>query len=188
MLTIIIDGYNFIFNSYFKIEFESHELQKLRDETINFLSKYYNVKRNKVIVVFDGYNTDEPCESKYNRQNIEIIYSKKNEKADDVIVRLAKSTTGNSIIVTDDNDIRRRASGAHCSCSGAEEFRRLVESIITRDEDGKNYGFTADGLIKSKEEEYEDGIAAERGSGEKKGNPHRLSKKERLKIKKMKKI
>ncbi|MHB1661519.1 MAG: NYN domain-containing protein [bacterium] len=188
MLTIIIDGYNFIFNSYFKIEFESHELQKLRDETINFLSKYYNVKRNKVIVVFDGYNTDEPCESKYNRQNIEIIYSKKDEKADDVIVRLAKSTIGSLIIVTNDNDIRRRASGVHCSCSGVEEFKRLIEGIITRDEDGKKYGFTADSLIMNKEEEYEDGIAPERGNGEKKGNPHRLSKKERLKIKKMKKI
>ena len=76
MLTIIIDGYNFIFNSYFKVTFKSEELQKLREETINFLSKYYNVKKNKVVVVFDGYNTDEPLESKYNRQNIEVVYSK----------------------------------------------------------------------------------------------------------------
>ena len=142
-----------------------------------------------MIVVFDGYNTDEPCESKYNRQNIEIIYSKKDEKADDVIVRLAKSTVGSLIVVTNDNDIRRRASGANCSCSGVEEFKRLVESIITLGENGEKHRYTAGGLIAAdKEEEYEDGIAAERGNGEKKGNPHRLSKKERLKIKKMKKL
>ncbi|MHB8231561.1 MAG: NYN domain-containing protein [bacterium] len=187
MLTIIVDGYNFIFNSYFKIEFKSDELQKLRDETINFLSKYYNVKRNKVIVVFDGYNTDEPCESKYNRQNIEIIYSKKDEKADDVIVRLAKSIAGNSIIVTNDNDIGRRASGVNCSCLEVGEFKKLVESIIMRGGDGKNGRIKAAGIIMDKEE-YEDGIAYRRETGEKKGNPHKLSKKERLKIKKIKKI
>lgn len=188
MLTIIIDGYNFIFNSYFRVKFESHELQKLRDEMINFLSKYYNVKRNKVIVVFDGYNTDEPYESKYNCQNIEIIYSKKDEKADDVIVRLAKSTVGNLIVVTNDNDIRRRACDVNCSCSGVEEFKRLIENIIASDENGEKHRYTAGGLIADKEEYDEDGIAPKRRTGQKKGNPHRLSKKERLKIKKMKKL
>ncbi len=191
MLTIIVDGYNFIFNSHFKVGFKSDELQKLREETINFLSKYYNVKRNKVIVVFDGYNTDEPSESKYNRQNIEIIYSKKDEKADDVIVRLAKSITGSLIIVTNDNDIRRRASGDPCSCLGVDEFIRLAENIIVQGAFGGQAvhgGYPGDIAEDVEEEEYENGIAGRRGGGEKKGNPHRLSKKERLKMKKIKKL
>jgi len=187
MLTIIVDGYNFIFNSYFKIRFKSDELQKLREETINFLSKYYNVKRNKVVVVFDGYNTGELSESKYNCQNIEIIYSKKDEKADDVIVRLAKSITGNLLIVTNDNDIRRRASSASCSCLDVDEFIRLAENIIAQGIYGGIKGI-ADGTNWREEEDYEDGIAGRRGGCVKKGNPHRLSKKERLKIKKIKKL
>ena len=185
MLTIIVDGYNFIFNSYFKIRFKSDELQKLREETINFLSKYYNVKRNKVVVVFDGYNTGEPSESRYNRQNIEIIYSKKDEKADDVIVRLAKSITGNLLIVTNDNDIRRRASSASCSCLDVDEFIRLAENIIAQGIYGGGIESIAEG---AEEEDYEDGISGRRGGGAKKGNPHRLSKKERLKMKKIKKL
>ncbi len=199
MITIIVDGYNFIFNSYFKVRFKSDELQKLREETINFLSKYYNAKRNKVVVVFDGYNTDELCESKYNRQNIEIIYSKKDEKADDVIVRLAKSITGSLIIITNDNDIRRRVSSANCSCLNVDEFIRLAENIIAQGTSGvsKSYGgynninrgtAGTKGVAEDGEEEYEDGIARRRGAGEKKGNPHRLSKKERLKMKKIKKL
>ena len=191
MLTIIVDGYNFIFNSHFKVGFKSDELQKLREETINFLSKYYNVKRNKVIVVFDGYNTDEPSESKYNRQNIEIIYSKKDEKADDVIVRLAKSIIGSLIIVTNDNDIRRRVSGDSCSCLDVDEFIRLAENIIAQGAFGGQAvhgGYPGDIAEDGEEEEYEDGIAGRRGGGEKKGNPHRLSKKERLKMKKIKKL
>ncbi len=185
MLTIIVDGYNFIFNSYFKIRFKSDELQKLREETINFLSKYYNVKRNKVVVVFDGYNTGEPFESRYNRQNIEIIYSKKDEKADDVIVRLAKSITGSLLIVTNDNDIRRRASSASCSCLDVDEFIRLAENIIAQGIYGSGIESIVEGV---EEEDYEDGIAGRRGGGVKKGNPHRLSKKERLKMKKIKKL
>ncbi|MFW0883618.1 NYN domain-containing protein [Candidatus Acidulodesulfobacterium sp. H_13] len=179
MITIIIDGYNFIFNSYFKLRFKSDELQKLRELTINFLSKYYNVKRNKVIVVFDGYNTDEPYESAYNRQNIEIIYSKKDEKADDVIVRLAKSI-GNSIVVTNDNEIRRHVSGVNCSCMSIGEFEKIIENIINSDNNGS---------LSQNYEDEEDETARRHGmSSEKKGNPHKLSKKDRLKMKKIRKI
>ena len=172
MITIIIDGYNFIFNSYFKVNVKSETLQKLRDDTVNFLSKYYNVKRNKVIVVFDGYNTAEPLESKYFIQNIEIIYSKRDEKADDVIIRLAKGCE-NSIVVTNDNEIKRNVEGVNCSCMSPEEFKILAEKIINGGyNDITDYG-----------PEEEDAY-----NQKKKGNPHRLSKKERLKIKKIKKI
>ncbi len=175
MFTIIIDGYNFIFNSYFKVTFKSEELQKLREETINFLSKYYNVKKNKVVVVFDGYNTDEPLESKYNCQNIEVVYSKKDEKADDVIIRLCKSTKGSLLVVTNDNGIRRKVLSPDCSCLDIDEFIRLVRNII---ENGENRFYDED----------DDEETKRRTDGVKKGNPHKLSKKERLKIKKIKKL
>ena len=190
MLTIIVDGYNFIFNSYFKVSFKLDELQRLRDETINFLSKYYNVKKNKVVVVFDGYNTDEPLESKYNRQNIEVVYSKKDEKADDVIVRLSKSIKGNLLIVTNDNDIRRRVSGANCSCLGVDEFVKLARNIIEQGGNRQIYAGDEWGNWTEGRDDYgyEDGIAERRAGNAKKGNPHKLSKKERLKIKKIKKL
>jgi len=177
MLTVIIDGYNFIFNSYFKVSFKSDELQKFRDDTVNFLSKYYNVKKNKVVVVFDGYNTDEPLESKYNRQNIEVVYSKKDEKADDVIIRLSKSIKGSLLVVTNDNGIRREVSSADCSCISIDEFVKLVDDII---ENGKNL------LYEEYDNDEEDG--ERRIGGVKKGNPHKLSKKERSKLKKIKKL
>ena len=177
MLTVIIDGYNFIFNSYFKVSFKSDEPQKLREDTINFLSKYYNVKKNKVVVVFDGYNTDEPLESKYNRQNIEVVYSKKDEKADDVIIRLSKSIKGSLLVVTNDNGIRREVSSADCSCISIDEFVKLVDDII---ENGKNL------LYEEYDNDEEDG--ERRIGGVKKGNPHKLSKKERSKLKKIKKL
>ncbi len=173
MITIIIDGYNFIFNSYFKLNVKSETLQRLRNDTVNFLSEYYNVKRNKVIVVFDGYNTDLPLESKYFIKNIEVIYSKKDEKADDVVVRLAKACKS-SMVVTNDNEIKKNVENANCSCMSPEEFKVLVENIIN---DGYN-----DVAEYSAEEEYVP------SNGKRKGNPHRLSKKERLKNQKIKKI
>ncbi len=174
MITIIIDGYNFIFNSYFKTNVKSETLQKLRDDIVNFLSKYYNVKRNKVIVVFDGYNTVEPLESKYFIQNIEIIYSKMDEKADDVIIRLAKEC-GNSIVVTNDKEIKKNVEGVNCSCMSPEEFKMLAVNVING---GHNNVVGHDAS-----DEYM--VPANQ---RKKGNPHRLSKKEKLKIKKIKKI
>ncbi len=127
-----------------------------------------------MVVVFDGYNTDEPLESKYNRQNIEVVYSKKDEKADDVIVRLSKSIKGSLLVVTNDNGIRRRVSNADCSCLDIDEFVKLARGII---ENGENRLY-----------EEDDDDAERRTGGAKKGNPHKLSKKERLKIKKIKKL
>lgn len=174
MITIIIDGYNFIFNSYFKLNVKSEILRKLRDETVNFLSEYYNVKRNKVIVVFDGYNTDLLLESKYLIKNIEVIYSKKDEKADDVIVRLAKGCKS-SVVVTNDNEIKKNVENANCSCISPAEFKISVENII---DDGYN------GIAEHSDEEEE----YVPSNGKRKGNPRRLSKKERLKNQKMKKL
>ena len=88
-------------------------------------------------------------------------------------------------MVTNDNDIIRRASGVNCSCLSVDEFIRLVENIIAHDASGGSADIFEDG----DEAEYEDGISGRRGSsGGKKGNPRRLSKKERLKMKKIKKL
>jgi predicted RNA-binding protein with PIN domain len=179
MITIIIDGYNFIFNSYFRINIKSEELQELRNSTINLLSKYYNVKKNKVIVVFDGYKTNEPIESRYDMQNIEVIYSKTGEKADQVIMRMA-NTAENALVVTNDNEIKRYVEKTdHASCISPEEFKALIHSIMEEDDRYSQvfqYGDDSD----------KDDI--QKSSKKKKGNPYRLSKKERLKLQKIKKL
>ncbi len=172
MMTIIIDGYNFIFNSSSGINVSSEKLQKLRDETVSFLSKYYNIKKNKVIVVFDAYRTDETVESRYFVNNVEIIYSRKNEKADDVIIRLAKNSS-HAIVVTNDNGIRKSVEGTSCSCLSVEEFKTVLRNP------GENY---------NREDSNNLEIHGSRKNEKKHGNPHRLSKKERNKIKKIKKI
>jgi hypothetical protein len=186
MITVIIDGYNFIFNSYFKISVKSEKLQELRNNAIILLSRYYNVKKNKVIVVFDGYMTQEPVESKYNIGNIEVIYSKRGEKADAVIMRIAEKIR-NSLVVTNDNEIKRYVERLdNVSSISPEDFKLIVNNIIMNEEgeSGKylnDYDFTDDA---------DDDFCNESKhlSTKKKGNPHRLSKKERLKMRKIKKL
>ncbi|MHB1692303.1 MAG: NYN domain-containing protein [bacterium] len=185
MITVIIDGYNFIFNSYFKISVKSEKLQELRNNAIILLSRYYNVKKNKVIVVFDGYLTQEPAESKYNIENIEVIYSKRGEKADAVIMRIAEKIR-NSLVVTNDNEIKRYVDRLdNVSSISPEDFKLIVNNIINEEgESGKylnDYDFTDD----EDDDFYNE---SKHSSTKKKGNPHRLSKKERLKMRKIKKL
>jgi hypothetical protein len=186
MITVIIDGYNFIFNSYFKINVKSEKLQELRNNTIILLSRYYNVKKNKVIVVFDGYLTQEPFESKYNIGNIEVVYSKRGEKADAVIMRIAENIR-NSLVVTNDNEIKRYVERLDSVSSiSPEEFKAIINNIINEEEDEGNYSndydFTDDG-----DDDFCSGSEHAKNT-KKKGNPHRLSKKERLKMRKIKKL
>jgi predicted RNA-binding protein with PIN domain len=186
MITVIIDGYNFIFNSYFKINVKSEKLQELRNNTIILLSRYYNVKKNKVIVVFDGYLTQEPFESKYNIGNIEVIYSKRGEKADAVIMRIAENIR-NSLVVTNDNEIKRYVERLdNVSSISPEEFKAIINNIINEEEDGGNYSNDYDFTV-DEDDEFCSGSEHSKNT-KKKGNPHRLSKKEKLKMRKIKKL
>ncbi len=184
MITVIIDGYNFIFNSYPKINIKAEKLQELRNKTINLLSQYYNVKKNKVVVVFDGYKTDEPSEARYTIDNIEIVYSKRGEKADEVIMRMV-SIAENALVVTNDNEIKRYAEKIYnVSCISPEEFKLLIYGII--EESRISAGNTDNARNEGYEELDEKGDR--KNSGKKRGNPHRLSKKERLKLQKIRKL
>jgi hypothetical protein len=186
MITVIIDGYNFIFNSYFKINVKSEKLQELRNNAIILLSRYYNVKKNKVIVVFDGYLTQESFESKYNIGNIEVIYSKRGEKADAVIMRIAENIR-NSLVVTNDNEIKRYVEKLdNVSSISPEEFKIIINNIINEGEDEGNYSNDYDFTYDEDDDCYN---GSERSKNtKKKGNPHKLSKKERLKMRKIKKL
>jgi predicted RNA-binding protein with PIN domain len=111
-------------------------------------------------VVFDGWQGGWNTEKRERRREVEIIYSKLGEKADEVIKRLLKEKGSEAMVITSDQDISRFAERLNVAVILSEQFMKKLEA-------------SSGGFEKSLEEEEE-----ERGMN-KKGLSRRLSKREK---------
>lgn len=91
---VIVDGHNFIFNFFKADKLSSENLMYLRGKLIADLTWYKNQKNCDIVVVFDARNSDNPSRGIQIVDDIKVIYSRKNETADDVIEELAGKETG----------------------------------------------------------------------------------------------
>jgi predicted RNA-binding protein with PIN domain len=91
---VIVDGHNFIFNFFKADKLCNENLMYLRGKLISDLTWYKNQKNCDMVVVFDARNSDNLDRSIQIVDDIKVIYSRKNETADDVIEELACKETG----------------------------------------------------------------------------------------------
>lgn len=158
---LIIDGYNLLHVNRSLIRLNSTQLQWERDRLIDQLSAYQKLKPCGITVVFDGWQGGWSTEKRERKGGIEIIFSRLEEKADEVIKRLAKEKGSGAIVITSDRDVARFAERMAVSVISSEQFREKLEVSANKFED-----------IFEEEEEEEKGI-------KKKGLSRRLSKKEK---------
>ena len=157
---LIVDGYNLLHVNRSLIPLHSNQLQWERDRLIDQLSFYQKLKSFRMTVVFDGWQGGWNTEKMEKRKEIEIIYSKLGEKADEVIKRLIKEKGSEAIVVTSDRDISRFAERLNVAVISSEQFIEKLETSSDRFEE-------------SFEEEEEERRA------HKKGLSRRLSKREK---------
>ncbi|QWR76500.1 NYN domain-containing protein [Candidatus Magnetomonas plexicatena] len=122
--SLIIDGYNVIGTIH-------KNLEKVREELIDDLSKYSRVKGHDVTVVFDGYKSNQH-QSWGQRGGIEVVYSGHGEDADTLIKRTIKQQKKRYIVITSDRDIATFAWANDCVPVRAEVFVRKMEQAIDR--------------------------------------------------------
>ncbi len=102
---IIIDGYNLIRQSDGLRRFERFGLEAGRRELIRQLVRYAKVRRHRITVVFDGWMGGPPLEEREREGGITVVYSKRGEKADEVIKRMATHGGEELLVVTSDREI-----------------------------------------------------------------------------------
>jgi predicted RNA-binding protein with PIN domain len=159
---LIIDGYNLLHVNRSLIRLNSIQLQWERDRLIDQLSAYQTLKPCRITVVFDGWQGGWNTEKRENRREIEVIYSKLGEKADEVIKRLVKEKGSGAIVITSDRDVSRFAERMAVAVIPSEQFREKLETSANKFEES------------FEEEEGEEGKGIK-----KKGLSRRLSKKEK---------
>ncbi|MGH7797493.1 MAG: NYN domain-containing protein [Candidatus Binatia bacterium] len=163
-MDLIIDGYNLIGNEQGLRE----PLEPKRNWLVQRLSSYQKIKQFDVTVVFDGWRTGRGNEVLAKKDGISVVYSRLNEKADAVIVRLARAKGAGSVVVTSDREIRRAVERFGAVAISAGEFNPILRAL-----DG---GATSDDV----DAEY---VETRKG-----GNPNRASKSERRRNDKLRKL
>lgn len=163
-MQIIIDGYNLIGNA----RGLTGNLEAKRDHLVQQLQQYHQRKGYPITVVFDGWRSGWIYEAEERAGEITVIFSQKGEKADSVIQRLARELGHGCIVVTSDREVRSAVETSGAVAIYAGEFNaklRNPDEDNSRDED----------LERSRFEE-------------KRGNPKRLSKTERKRRERLKKL
>jgi predicted RNA-binding protein with PIN domain len=159
---LIIDGYNLLHVNRFLIRLNSIQLQWERDRLIDELSAYQKLKPCRITVVFDGWQGGWSTEKRERRGGIEVIFSRLEEKADEVIKRLVREKGSGVMVITSDREVQRFAERMAVSVISSEQFREKL-------------GGSANNFAETFEEEEE---VEEKGI-KKKGLSRRLSKKEK---------
>jgi predicted RNA-binding protein with PIN domain len=150
---MIIDGYNLI-------GIHHKDLEKHREILIDSLIGYRKRKGHEITVVFDGWKTGEAQENQSVIGGIKVIYSRIGEKADSVIKRIISSDRREWIVVTSDRDIANYAWASGSIPVSVEDYLTAIENDVPSypDEKEDNGKYT---------------------EPQRKGNPRRLSKKQK---------
>jgi predicted RNA-binding protein with PIN domain len=89
MDTLLVDGYNII-GAWPELQnLKKHNLASARDLLVEKMAEYQAYSGMKVIVVFDAH-LSQGIEKKYANYNVEVIFTRENETADEHIERLVK--------------------------------------------------------------------------------------------------
>jgi len=167
---LIIDGYNLLHVNRSLIQASAADLQRERDRLIDQLSAYRRQRPCEMTVVFDGWQGGWITEKIERQKGMDLVFSKRGEKADEVIKRMVKERGAGVVVVTSDRDISRFAERMAVSAIPSEQFLEKIEKLA----------FQAPRERLGEEEE-------ERGK-KKKGLSRRPSKKERRKMAALKKL
>ena len=152
----LIDGYNVIRRDPELAGIDRRSLEEGRDALLRLLARVAHVSPDEFVVVFDGVRSAAVSPS---AGRVRVIFSRPPEKADDVLVRLARQGGAGATVVTSDRMVQTATHRAHAAVVGAEAFLDRVAAPRAGDEYGD------DDTLDRREP--------------KKGNPRRRSREER---------
>ena len=161
---LIVDGYNLLAQTGRIGGGTSLHSEMAREALLRDLAAYRQRKSHAITVVFDGWQQGWGTEQREHRLGLEIIFSRRGEKADQVIQRLAADFGSSCAVVSSDREI-----GDFVTAQGA--FVMKAQEFVEKLREGSNSARVS----AHKELDTGEDLHPKRGS-EKRGNPRKLPK------------
>lgn len=174
MAYILIDGYNLIGTAH-------GNLEKARNDLIDQLQKYSQIKLHDITLVFDGWKSGHKDQTRIKAAHVTIIYSRLGEIADVVIRKMLTPDAKPWIIVSSDREIYDYAARKDFAAVTSDEFEvKLFRAL------NENIGSIPD--MHDEEDDYPLPAGRQAPKNRFKGNPKKLSKREKKKQQALKKL
>ncbi|HIE08209.1 MAG TPA: hypothetical protein EYP64_09200 [Desulfarculaceae bacterium] len=163
LMWLAIDGYNVIAAltgealARLDIEYEREEFNQL-------LVRYRGLSKNRITVVYDGGRALGREPRNYSESGVKITFSTSGQTADQLLIRMAHQYGSGLTVVSSDREVARESEKSGAVVLEAGEFVQRMLLALGGDEAG--------------DDETSD-VRSQRHLTRKKGNPNRLSKKER---------
>lgn len=176
MAYILIDGYNLIGTAH-------DSLEKVRNDLIDKLKKYSEIKKHHITLVFDGWKSGQKDQTQIKTRDVTVIYSRLGDKADLVIMKLVKASTVPWIVVSSDREISEYAEKHdHASVSSDEFEEKLYLALRNPLKDSFNASLLEGPDSFKDDEEINSSPTRSRG------NPRQLSKRQKNNIQALRKL
>ncbi len=161
---LAIDGYNVIAaltgESLDRLDIESE-----REELNQLLIQYRSVSKHRVTVVYDGGQISSGEPRQYSEKGIKVLFSSLGRSADQVLIQMARQYGSGLTVVTSDREVAERSESRGAVVLASGEFCQHLLMAL----DGSEESLDDDKPV----------AGQRRHLTEKKGNPHKRSKKER---------
>jgi predicted RNA-binding protein with PIN domain len=126
-LHLIIDGYNLIRRSPSLSALDRQDLETGRAELIQRLATYRKLRPVPITVIFDGWNQMSLSESRTTERGIRVVFSKRGQKADELVIASARDMGEKAVVVTSDRQVQLEAQRHHATVISSEEFEIKME-------------------------------------------------------------
>ena len=103
---------------------------------IHQLASYKRARGHEITVVFDGWQSGNLTENQQWQRGILVIYSRRDERADEVIKRMAKRFGQGAVVVTSDREVVRFSETAGATAVSSEEFDGRMGMAVVMEEKG----------------------------------------------------
>jgi predicted RNA-binding protein with PIN domain len=164
---LLVDGYNLLGTAGMTLPSSTGRLEVARETLLQRLAGYRQRKGHAITIVYDGWQGGSSSEHHEFQSGIEVVYSKRGERADQVIQRLARVYGKDCAVVSSDHEVVNVARAAGAFVIGAPEFRAKLQ-VGSR---------TAPALaFKELDRGEADLVKRSKNKG---GNPHKLPKSKR---------
>ncbi len=164
---LIIDGYNLLGVRGLIGQSSGPPGESVREHLLQELARYRQRKPHAITVVFDGWQQGMGSERHEHRLGIEVIYSRRRQRADQVIQRLSEEYGHDCAVVSSDREVADYARARGAFVIEAYEFETKLRHRPTPTPSAAAPG------IEKRDGDDGDGPARR---PDKKGNPKKLPK------------
>ena len=126
-----MDGYNIVFAWPQLKELSKASIDGARDKLLDILCNFQGIQQCNIIAVFDAYRVQGHPTERFAYHNINVVFTKEAETADQYIEAFAKKNASeyDITVATSDHLEQMIIYGAGCQLWNAEElYRRVTEA------------------------------------------------------------